>query len=193
MKKKGCFTFPAAPRKELLHLILNKISFSINCLFTQVLTSLVYHQIPIYIELMSWFQSTGLNSAFDTLTETVQKAKETVQDAIPTEHKELLAKLTLNTDEMISERQNFRDEATRKEQAKNRLDKLLPWETSIKNYEVRSFGEENAPCICSFLPGLNIFFSLFKNKRYWWKNARKQSWNCLLEKRHFLDLTRCPC
>ena len=142
---------------------------------------------------MSWFQSTGLNSAFDTLTETVQKAKETVQDAIPTEHKELLAKLTLNTDEMISERQNFRDEATRKEEAKNRLDKLLPWETSIKNYEVRSFGEENAPCICSFLPGLNIFFSLFKNKRYWWKNARKQSWNCLLEKRHFLDLTRCPC
>lgn len=85
---------------------------------------------------MSWFQSTGLNSAFDTLTETVQKAKETVQDAIPTEHKELLAKLTLNTDEMISERQNFRDEATRKEQAKNRLDKLLPWETSIKNYEI---------------------------------------------------------
>jgi len=78
---------------------------------------------------MSWFQSIGLNSAFDSLTETVQKAKESVHDAIPTEQKELFAKLTLNTEEMISERQNFRDEATRKEQAKEELNKLLPWET----------------------------------------------------------------
>jgi len=78
---------------------------------------------------MSWFQSTGLNSALDSLTETVQKATESVHDAIPTKHKEFLAKLTLNTEDMISERQNFRDEAARKELAKTRLDKLLPWET----------------------------------------------------------------
>lgn len=80
---------------------------------------------------MSWFQSTstGLNSAFDSLSETVQKATESVHDAIPTEHKAFLAKLTLNTEEMISERQNFRDEAARKELAKTCLDKLLPWET----------------------------------------------------------------
>jgi len=78
---------------------------------------------------MSWFPSTALNSAFDTFTDTVQTATKIVQDAIPEEQKEFLAKLTLNTDEMISERQNFRDEATRKEEAKTRLDKLLPWET----------------------------------------------------------------
>jgi len=77
----------------------------------------------------SWFQSSGLNAAFDSLSETVQNVSESVQDAIPTEHKEFLAKLTLNTDEMISERQNFRDEATRKDQAKDSLNKILPWET----------------------------------------------------------------
>lgn len=77
----------------------------------------------------SWFQSSGLNSAFDSLSETMQNVTESVQDAIPTEHKEFLAKLTLNTEEMISERQNFRDEATRKDEAKDRLNKILPWET----------------------------------------------------------------
>lgn len=80
----------------------------------------------------SWFtQSTGfdLNSAFDTLTETVQTVKESVQEAIPTEHKDLLAKITLNTDEMISEREQYRQEASRKESAKDRLNKVLPWGT----------------------------------------------------------------
>jgi hypothetical protein len=86
---------------------------------------------------MSWFPSTALNSAFDSFTDTVQTATKIVQDAIPEEQKEFLAKLTLNTDEMISERQNFRDEATRKEQAKSRLDKLLPWETLDLEREVR--------------------------------------------------------
>ncbi|MGK3746949.1 MAG: hypothetical protein ACI8RD_010353 [Bacillariaceae sp.] len=86
---------------------------------------------------MSWFPTTALNSAFDSLTENVQKATNIVKDAIPEEQKEFLAKLTLNTDEMISERQNFRDEATRKEQAKIRLDKLLPWETLDLEREVR--------------------------------------------------------
>lgn len=86
---------------------------------------------------MSWFPSTALNSAFDSFTDTVQTATKIVQDAIPEEQKEFLAKLTLNTDEMISERQNFRDEATRKEEAKTRLDKLLPWETLDLEREVR--------------------------------------------------------
>ena len=85
---------------------------------------------------MSWLQSSGLTSAFDSLTETVAKATESVQDAVPAKHKEFLAKLTLNTEEMISERENFRDEASRKEQAKNRLNKLLPWETFDSEREV---------------------------------------------------------
>jgi len=86
----------------------------------------------------SWFQSTGLdlNSAFESLTEKVQSVSESVQDAIPTEHKKFLAKLTLNTDEMISERQNFREEASRKEEAKDRLNKILPWETLDPEREI---------------------------------------------------------
>jgi len=85
---------------------------------------------------MSWFQSTGLNAALGSLTESVQKATETVQQAIPAEHKDFLAKLTLNTEEMINERQNFREEARRKEEAKNRLGQLLPWETRDAEREI---------------------------------------------------------
>mmetsp|Transcript_7412 Transcript_7412/g.18157 ORF Transcript_7412/g.18157 Transcript_7412/m.18157 type:complete len:335 (+) Transcript_7412:272-1276(+) len=87
----------------------------------------------------SWFtQSTGydLSSAFDSLTETVQSVTEQVSEAIPTEHKEFLAKITLNTDEMISERQNFREEAVRKADAKDRLNKILPWETLDPEREI---------------------------------------------------------
>jgi len=87
----------------------------------------------------SWFASTtgmDLNSAFDTLTETVQSVTESVQDAIPAEHKAMLAKLTLNTDEMISERNNYREEATRKEDVKDRLNKILPWETLDAEREI---------------------------------------------------------
>lgn len=68
---------------------------------------------------MSWFTS-GLE-AFNNLSEKVQKV-------IPLD-KELLAKLTLNTDEMKAERQQFGDEATRKRDVKNMLAGMLPWET----------------------------------------------------------------
>jgi len=87
----------------------------------------------------SWFtQSTGLDltSAFDTLTETVQSVSEQVSEAIPTEHKEFLAKITLNTDDMISERQNFREEADRKADAKDKLNKILPWQTLDPEREI---------------------------------------------------------
>jgi hypothetical protein len=85
---------------------------------------------------MSWFQSTGLSDTFNALTETVQKAKETVQQAIPAEQRELLAKLTLNTEEMIHERQTFRDEAQRKAEAMGRLGQILPWETKDAEREI---------------------------------------------------------
>mmetsp|Transcript_23020 Transcript_23020/g.54349 ORF Transcript_23020/g.54349 Transcript_23020/m.54349 type:complete len:355 (-) Transcript_23020:166-1230(-) len=84
----------------------------------------------------SWFQSAGLNSAFESLTEKVQAVSDSVQDAIPKEHKELLAKLTLNTEEMISERQNFGDEANRKAEAMERLNKMLPWESLDPEREI---------------------------------------------------------
>ena len=87
----------------------------------------------------SWFSSAGLdlNSALDTLTTTVQSVTESVSEAIPTEHKEFLAKITLNTDEMISERQTFSEEATKKAKAKDLLNKILPWDTLDAEREVR--------------------------------------------------------
>lgn len=75
---------------------------------------------------MSWFDA-GLET-LNQLTETVQKASETVKQAIPVD-KELLAKLTLNTDEMKAERQKFGEEAAHKAEVKDVLAGLLPWET----------------------------------------------------------------
>lgn len=68
---------------------------------------------------MSWFTS-GL--------ETLSQLSEKVREAIPVD-KELLAKLTLNTDEMKAERQQFGDEAKRKAEVKDMLAGMLPWET----------------------------------------------------------------
>jgi hypothetical protein len=68
---------------------------------------------------MSWFTS-GL--------EALSHISETVQKAIPVD-KSLLAKLTLNTDEMKAERQQFGAEAARKKEVKNMLAGMLPWET----------------------------------------------------------------
>ena len=79
----------------------------------------------------SWFD-TGLN----TLNSLTQNVTESVQNAIPKEHQELIAKLTLNTDEMKSTRQKLGDEAKRKEDAKRRLGQLLPWETKDADREI---------------------------------------------------------
>lgn len=75
---------------------------------------------------MSWFTS-GL--------ETLSQLSEKVQKAIPLD-KDLLAKLTLNTDEMKAERQQFGEEAKRKEQAKDMLAGMLPWETRDKERDI---------------------------------------------------------
>jgi hypothetical protein len=75
---------------------------------------------------MSWFGS---------LADTVAKATESVTSAIPID-KELIAKLTLNTDEMKAERANFGEEATRKAAAKDLLSKMLPWETRDKERDI---------------------------------------------------------
>lgn len=83
----------------------------------------------------SWFNSAGLTATFNSLSESVAKATESVQNAIPDEYKEGLAKLTLNTEEMIHERQNFREEAQRKEAAQ-KLFQILPWETRDAEREI---------------------------------------------------------
>jgi hypothetical protein len=68
---------------------------------------------------MSWF-----TQGLDKLTEITGK----IQEAIPV-NKEMLAKLTLNTDEMKAERLHFDEEAKRKSDAKDMLAGMLPWET----------------------------------------------------------------
>jgi hypothetical protein len=68
---------------------------------------------------MSWF-----TQGLDKLTEIKGK----IQEAIPL-NKEMLDKLTLNTDEMKAERLHFGEEATRKSQVKDMLAGMLPWET----------------------------------------------------------------
>jgi len=68
---------------------------------------------------MSWFTS-GLQALNDL--------SEKVQQVIPIDQ-DLLAKLTLNTDEMKAERQQFGEEANRKVAVKNMLAGMLPWET----------------------------------------------------------------
>ena len=68
---------------------------------------------------MSWF-----TSGLDTLSQFSEK----VQKAIPVD-KDLLAKLTLNTDEMKAERQQFGDDAKRKADVKDMLAGMFPWET----------------------------------------------------------------
>ena len=54
--------------------------------------------------------------------------KEKVQKNIPID-REMLAKLTLNTDQMIAERQQFGQEAKRRAEVKDMLAGMFPWET----------------------------------------------------------------
>lgn len=82
---------------------------------------------------MSWFSS--LTETVQSVTESVQNVTESVQNAIPLD-KELIAKLTLNTDEMKAERENFGEEANRKADAKYMLAGMLPWETKDSERDI---------------------------------------------------------
>jgi hypothetical protein len=86
----------------------------------------------------SWFDTglSTLTSLTANVTEKVQNASKAVQNAIPKEQQELLAKLTLNTDEMKATRQQFGEEARRKLEAQQRLGQLLPWETKDPDREI---------------------------------------------------------
>lgn len=75
---------------------------------------------------MSWFSS---------FTDTVANVTEKVSNAIPLD-KELISKLTLNTDEMKATREQFGEEASRKAAAKDMLAKMLPWDTRDKERDI---------------------------------------------------------
>jgi hypothetical protein len=104
---------------------------------------------------MSWF-STGL----DKLNELSATVQDTVQKAIPADKKELLAKWTLNTDEMKAERQQFGDEATRKSEVKDMLAGMLPWET--KDSERDILVEECKEAIMALSSNEETFFGPYE-------------------------------
>ena len=106
---------------------------------------------------MSWF-STGLDK-LTQLSETVQKASESVTQAIPLD-REFLAKLTLNTDEMKAERQHFGEEAAHKEEVKDMLSSLLPWET--RDVERDILVEECREAILALSTNEETFFGPFE-------------------------------
>jgi hypothetical protein len=72
---------------------------------------------------MSWF-----TAGLEKLKEVTDKVKEAVP-VDTTEMRSGLNKLFLNSDEMKAERTQFGEEAKRKDQAKNMLAGMLPWET----------------------------------------------------------------
>lgn len=74
-------------------------------------------------------------SWFSTITDTVASVSAKVADAVPID-KELLNKLTLNTDEMKATREQFGEEAARKAAAKDLLAKMLPWDTKDKERDI---------------------------------------------------------
>mmetsp|Transcript_23333 Transcript_23333/g.66114 ORF Transcript_23333/g.66114 Transcript_23333/m.66114 type:complete len:367 (-) Transcript_23333:326-1426(-) len=82
---------------------------------------------------MSWF-SAGLDALKD-VTEKVAQVTEKVAEAVPID-REMIAKLTLNTEDMKAERQQFGDEAARKAHVKNMLSGIYPWETKDAEREI---------------------------------------------------------
>lgn len=85
-----------------------------------------HHTQPNRTDTMSWFSA---------ITDTVASVSAKVSEAIPID-RELLNKLTLNTDEMKATREQFGEEAARKAAAKNLLAKMLPWETKDKERDI---------------------------------------------------------
>jgi hypothetical protein len=100
---------------------------------------------------MTWF-TTGLAK--------LNELSEKVQQAIPADKKEFLAKLTLNTDEMKAMRQEFGDDAARKAEAKNMLAGMLPWET--KDSERDILVEECKEAILALSQNEETFFGPYE-------------------------------
>ena len=99
--------------------------------------------------------SSWLTAGLGKLNELTEK----VQNAIPVD-KELLAKLTLNTDEMKATRQQFGDEAKRKAEVKDMLAGMLPWETRDKEREI--LVEECKEAILALSSNTGTFFGPYE-------------------------------
>jgi hypothetical protein len=77
----------------------------------------------------SWFSSGALS---DTLSGLKDKVQSQVNNIDPN----LLKKLTLQSDELVSERQRIDEEERRKEAVRDTLSEMLPWETRDEEMEI---------------------------------------------------------
>jgi hypothetical protein len=79
----------------------------------------------------SWFNVESITkSVTDAINvDSIKQLTDKVQQAIPKIDSEMLEKLTLTTPELTAERQRIDEEEKRKEQVRDSLAGLLPWET----------------------------------------------------------------
>lgn len=82
-----------------------------------------------YTTMTSWFSSGALS---DTLSGLKDKVQSRVNNIDPN----LLKKLTLQSDELVSERQRIDEEERRKEAVRETLSEILPWETRDEEMEM---------------------------------------------------------
>lgn len=87
---------------------------------------------------MSWFSSFDTGDALNKLSEMSSSLQSTITETL--DDGDILNKLTLNSDEMIAERNQMDAEERRKEMVRDYLSELLPWET--KTEELGIFVEE---------------------------------------------------
>mmetsp|Transcript_9876 Transcript_9876/g.22094 ORF Transcript_9876/g.22094 Transcript_9876/m.22094 type:complete len:410 (+) Transcript_9876:149-1378(+) len=86
----------------------------------------------------SWFSMDALTELKESAT-TAASAATTAAQAVLTDEaarEGLIKKLTLNTDELKSEREQMEVEETRKAEVKDKLSRLLPWETLDEEREI---------------------------------------------------------
>jgi uncharacterized phage infection (PIP) family protein YhgE len=81
----------------------------------------------------SWFASAGLPSGLsDALTGLADKVQSQVNSIDP----DLIKKLTLQSDDLVAERNQIDDEERRKEAVRDNLSEILPWETRDSEMEI---------------------------------------------------------
>ena len=81
----------------------------------------------------SWFASAGLPSGLsDALTGLADKVQSQVNSIDP----DLIKKLTLQSEDLVAERNQIDDEERRKEAVRDNLSEILPWETRDSEMEI---------------------------------------------------------
>ena len=107
---------------------------------------------------MSWF-----TSGLDMLNELKDQVAEAIPDVNIPVDKEMLAKLTLNTDEMKAERQQFGEDETRRRKVKNMLAGMFPWETRDSERDI--LVEECREAILALSQNESTFFGPYEMPR----------------------------